>query len=482
MKRSPWLGLAALLLLCSITLFFGLGRVPFLGPDEPRYAEIAREMWVNSDYVSPRLAGRLWFEKAPLLYWGQAFFYSIFGPTELAARLPSAFGALLAVLMLWGAARRAFGERGAFYVGVVAATQVPFIAFSHGGSTDMPLCAMLAGAIVCLWHSRQSEKTSFGWLLGSAAFTAGAMLAKGLIGPLLVTLVGGAWWLWAKPTVKLKPLQLVAALAVFFAVSATWYWPVWATHGSVFYEEFFVNHHFKRYTSNEYNHPQPFYFYLVIGPLATLPWLLWLVGAARQLPKLKPRLDARQSLIALGWAWAIVPIAFFSISGSKLPSYMLPSFPGFAIVIGEALSRGVFLPKSIKPKWAAATGAGLMSLVVLYAFLVYAPAREEKLSTKALCLRVAQKMAPGEKATLFRLPKDYDPVFYLEGRMVVGTGKRDIFYAQEVAEFVPMLKDGSLLVFANNREASLLEESSLFQATFLDRDDKLSVFRLRKRS
>jgi 4-amino-4-deoxy-L-arabinose transferase-like glycosyltransferase len=68
--------LFALLVLASVTLFFGLGRLALVGPDEPRYSQIAREMWISGDYVSPRLAGRLWLEKAPLLYWGQAFFYS----------------------------------------------------------------------------------------------------------------------------------------------------------------------------------------------------------------------------------------------------------------------------------------------------------------------------------------------------------------------------------------------------------------------
>jgi 4-amino-4-deoxy-L-arabinose transferase-like glycosyltransferase len=485
MKRSPWPSLFILLGVCAVTLFFGLGRVAFQGPDEPRYAEIAREMWASSDYVSPRLAGRLWLEKAPLLYWGQAFCYSLVGVGELAARLPSAFGALFAVLMLWGAARRGFGERAAFYVGIVAATILPVIVFAHAASTDMPLCATLSGAIVCLWRSTQSEKHKLGWTLGAAACAAGAMLAKGLIGPLLLTLIGGIWWLWARPissrTGAQKLMTAVAALAVFCAVSATWYWPVWARHGSFFFEEFIVNQHFKRYTSNEYNHPQRFYFYLWLAPLCTLPWLPWLVAALRGLPTLRPRLDARSSLLALGWVWALVPIAFFSISGSKLPSYILPSFPGFAIVIGEALSRGVFVPCSWKPKWVAAGGTALMGCIVLFAFTVYAPANAEKKSTKALCLRTFAQMKPGELATLLRLPKDYDPVFYLQGRMVVGQGKRDIFFAQQPEELVPLLQKGSVLVFVNNDKTELLEKNSAFTAHFLDRDQKLSVYRLTRR-
>jgi 4-amino-4-deoxy-L-arabinose transferase-like glycosyltransferase len=485
MKRISSLHLGVLLFICSLTLFFGLGRIAFVGPDEPRYAEIAREMWVHSDYVSPRLAGKLWLEKAPLLYWGQALFYSILGVNELAARLPSACGALFVVLSVWATSRRGLGQRSAFYVGVVASTMIAIVVFAHAGSTDMTLCTTLCGALVCLWRATQSEKRGLLWMLGAGAFAGGSMLAKGLIGPLLIALIFGLWCLWARPAIKGTKAQKFAAagasLVVFFAVSATWYAPIWLKYGEFFWTEFFVNQHFKRFTSNEYNHPQPFYFYLVIAPLCTLPWMLWFFAALRDLPTLKPRLNQRDSLLAFAWVWALVPIAFFSLSGSKLPSYILPSFPALAILVGEALSRGIFLPRAWKPKWVAAGGTAFIIAFSLVAFLIYAPRNEEKLSTRTLCLQVAKQMKPGELATLLRLPKDYEPVFYLQGRMVTGQGKRDIFFAQDVSELVPLLQKGSLIVFANHREAPLLENNPSFTQQFIAKDRKLTAYRLTKR-
>lgn len=485
---TPLRAFFILLLLGSLTLFFGAGRVPLLGADEPRYAEIAREMWVSGDYIVPRLAGKIWLEKAPLLYWGQAFFYSFLGANELAARLPSAFGAFFLTLGLWATARRILGERSGLYIAAVAASMLAIIVFAHGASTDMTLCAMLGGAMLCLWQASQSPRAAR-WILATAAFTAGAMLAKGLIGPLLVVLVSGIWCAWARPRFavppRLLPLVLLAAVLLFFAVSAIWYWPVWATVGRYFWEEFFVHHHFKRYTTNEYNHPQPFYFFFFIALIGALPWTAWLFPAALGIRGLRPRTDKRDALLAFAWVWALVPIAFFSLSGSKLPSYILPSFPALAIIAGEGLARGVLLPRGVKPKWVLLGGASLMALVVVIAFAFYGPRHEEKLSTRALCLQVLTQMKPGEKATFYDLSKDYDPVFYLQGRVIpgpgLGVGKRDIYYAQKPAELVPLLKNGSLIVFTRPQDAIMLESNATFSAQLLGEQPKVRAYRLKLR-
>src|SRR5262245_56074820 len=93
--------LTALLVVCGVSFFVGLGRLSFIGSEEPRYAEVAREMDVTGDYVSPRICGQLLFEKPVLLYWAEAASYHIFGVNEFAARIPSAFAALLSVLLVF---------------------------------------------------------------------------------------------------------------------------------------------------------------------------------------------------------------------------------------------------------------------------------------------------------------------------------------------------------------------------------------------
>jgi 4-amino-4-deoxy-L-arabinose transferase-like glycosyltransferase len=251
-------------------------------------------------------------------------------------------------------------------VAIAAASTFGIIVFAHGASTDMTLCATLGGALLCLWRASGSEKHGVGWALGAAAFSGGAMLAKGLIGPLLVVLIGGIWWIWARPvshsSMSRRLITFGAALGVFGLVSAIWYAPVWARHGDFFWQEFFVNHHFKRFTSNEYKHPQEWYFFLLS---------LWWAPCRGRCGFFPPRVPFRdcglaptpRRLSCFRLGVGAVPIAFFSISESKLPSYILPSFPALAIVAAEALARGALLPRTLKPKWVLLSGAGFMALV-----------------------------------------------------------------------------------------------------------------------
>ena len=116
--------LTGLLVLCGLTFGFGLGRLSLLGPEEPRYAEVAREMFVTGDYVSPRMCGHLLFEKPVLLYWGEAGAYHLFGINEFAARLPSALGAALCVLFLYYSIASTVSRRLAFIASGVLATTI----------------------------------------------------------------------------------------------------------------------------------------------------------------------------------------------------------------------------------------------------------------------------------------------------------------------------------------------------------------------
>ncbi|MCA1635980.1 MAG: hypothetical protein LC802_20380 [Acidobacteria bacterium] len=123
-------------------------------------------------------------------------------------------------------------------------------------------------------------------------------------------------------------------------VAAVWYAPVIARHGHTFVDEFFVQHHFARYLSNKYHHPQPFYFYVPIMALLALPWTAFLAGGMASLRELNWRAeDAPSKLRVLAFAWLVVPVLFFSLSGSKLPGYVLPAVPGAALLAAERVLR-----------------------------------------------------------------------------------------------------------------------------------------------
>src|SRR2546423_6430597 len=139
-----------------VTFFFGLGRLALLGPDEPRYAEIAREMFVSGDWISPRLCGCLWFEKPALVYWMSGLGYRLFGVNELAARLPIATPATLTLLLVYFVTRRLASPRAAFIMALVLATCGMFIGYGRVTSPDMPLTAALTAALLAGFMGTQA--------------------------------------------------------------------------------------------------------------------------------------------------------------------------------------------------------------------------------------------------------------------------------------------------------------------------------------
>ena len=138
---------AALAGLCYILFFHELGGIGFLGPDEPRYAGVAREMYLSGDYITPRLLGQNWFEKPVLMYWGAALGYAIFGIGETGARLPSAVGATLSVFLIYWAGRRLFARGIGMSAAVILATSIGFFGLARAASTDMLLTAALTAAL-----------------------------------------------------------------------------------------------------------------------------------------------------------------------------------------------------------------------------------------------------------------------------------------------------------------------------------------------
>lgn len=343
-ERYGWLTLVAL---CAVIFFYGLGRLPFLGPDEPRYAQVAREMYESGDWITPRLAGLHWFEKPALTYWLAAAGYSLFGVSEWAARLGVALLASGGVFLLYWFGRRAQSVRFGYLSAATLATCGLWTGFARGATFDLPLsvCIELALVSFFVWtqqadaeKARRSDKL---WWLFCAALGL-AVLAKGLVGIVLPVAIAGSYLLltW-RVTLVLKPRLLIWGTLLLVAVAALWYGPMLARHGSEFVDEFIIRHHFQRYTSNKYKHPQPFYFFLLVVLAGTFPWMPFLLAGAQRAVQNGRLLvtDAAQRLTLFLWLWVLVPLLFFSFSGSKLPGYILPVFPAVALLIGLELER-----------------------------------------------------------------------------------------------------------------------------------------------
>ncbi|MDQ1410600.1 MAG: hypothetical protein QOJ41_2335 [Acidobacteriaceae bacterium] len=363
--------------LILLTLYVGyfshLGAFGFIGPDEPRYAWIARDMAESGDWITPRLYGKPWFEKPVFYYWSAALCFKLFGVKEASARLPSALCALLATLALAWLALRRGGWRKARWVLLLLPSTVGMIGFSHAAATDMPFSAMLSVAMICAAVAlglvpgdfsekplsadavppaellgekrdgesvlRQTKKSVYLSLALFGFFLGLAVLAKG---PAALILAGGAIFLWVTFTKRWgEALRLFhpIGMAAFFLTCLPWY-VLCARRNPDFLRVFIIEHNFKRYLTPEFQHIQPFWYYLPISIIALLPWIFWLVCFALGEWKKGEGGFQRAQILFLA-AWGVFPILFFSLSKSKLPGYILPAVFPLGFLISLAVTRGL---------------------------------------------------------------------------------------------------------------------------------------------
>jgi len=377
-----------LLFLAIVAIYFlGLGHLPFVGPDEPRYAEVAREMFLRHDWVTPTLGGHIWFEKPALLYWMMIASFKLFGVTEWSARLPGALCGLLTIAAVFVVGRRMErddkGFQGyAFWSVLAAATMIGLVGFSRAASFDIVLTMTTAWTLAFYFlYDLADGRTGDGeprrrFLIGFYAFIGLSLLAKGLVGIVIPAGVLGLYHLFQRRLPARKTLiSVVWGLPLVMIVAAIWYAPVISRHGWLFIDQFFIQHHFARYVSNKYHHAQPIYYYLIIVPLLALPWTIFLFDGLLQCKSwwrskttAPNRLDEPLNrLMVFCFAWLLFPLIFFSFSGSKLPGYVLPLLPAAAFLA----SRQLWRVGADSKRWPLRMTAALFLLFAMGA-LVYA--------------------------------------------------------------------------------------------------------------
>ena len=369
-----------------VSLFANLGAVGLLGPDEPRYAWIARAMAETGDWVTPRLWGAPWFEKPVLYYWAAAIGFRMHLPPEWAARLPSAIAALVAAKAIAWFARRHYAAAEdsiaspTLLAPVIFATSVAAIAFARAATPDMLFSAAITLAMVFAANLlRQSgalripdqprteiHNSNLPMLLLWGASLGLGVLAKG---PAAVILAGGAVGIWAIATSNWRAAIRLAhpvAIAAFSVVALPWY-ALCARRNPDFLHIFIFQHNFERYLTPLFQHQQPFWFFGPITILALLPWSALLIAAVTEALRLWREKSWKNSPGFFVACWAVFPIVFFSFSQSKLPSYILPAVPALALVI--AISAGRAFQRSRANAIILSAGVGLVWIVLAAIFL-----------------------------------------------------------------------------------------------------------------
>jgi 4-amino-4-deoxy-L-arabinose transferase-like glycosyltransferase len=352
---------AAVLWMCYFSHLNALGLV---GPDEPRYAAVAREMAATRDWVTPRLYGKPWFEKPILYYWAAAAAFRVFGVSEFSARLPSALAAAMATLALGWLAWRCYGTGTAMATLLILPTSVAMVGFARGATPDMLFTAALTLALVCaaraLLFAAETHEIKL-WLLAFGAALGAATLAKG---PAAVALAGSSVALWAlvsrrwRDAFRLMHPWAIVAFAVF---ALPWY-VLCALRNPDFVRVFLIAHNIERYLTPVFQHEQPFWFFGPVLLAAVVPWTILLVGVGRDTVRLWREKRWRDSRALFFACWVIAPVLFFSLSRSKLPGYVLPVVPALALLIARSITRAIE-EKHPVARWLLA-GVGITSMAL----------------------------------------------------------------------------------------------------------------------
>jgi hypothetical protein len=331
-------GGVAVALLAGILLFWNLGGYALWDPDEGRHAEVARELFAATDWrgwIVPSLNFRPYYDKPILFYWLVGGAYGVFGVDELAARLVPAVAALGTVLAVYAWAASVWGVRAGLATGGVLVTAGEFVALGRYANLDMLLTLWLTLGLLAVhrWSVRAAADRPAS-LAPAAACAALGMLTKGLVAPVLIGGIGLAYLAVSGQLPLLRRARVVRCMGIFVAIAGPWYLAV-AVLDPEYLREFFGRHHFQRYFQGaRYLHPGPIYYYAPMLLLCFLPWSVLLPATVRELA----RGEHRGAAVRFCLCWVLGVLLFFSFSRGKLGTYILPSLPALALLVGRYVS------------------------------------------------------------------------------------------------------------------------------------------------
>jgi 4-amino-4-deoxy-L-arabinose transferase-like glycosyltransferase len=331
---------------CGFLFFYGLGAFGLLGADEPRYAQVAREMLDRSDWVTPTLQGKAWLEKPVLYYWQAMLSFRLArGVSDQAARLPAAFDAALLIAAIYFFLRR-FRPGSELDGALITASCAGMIGFARAAATDMPLAAAFAIALLAWYEWYKSGQRVY--LAAFYIALALGTLAKGPVAPALAAVILFLFVAVKRDWRAIPRTLWVPGIALYLAVMLPWTIAV-QLRNPEFFRVFILEHNLARFSQDVYHHRQPFWFYVPVFLLAMMPWTVVLIAAVVERARLiwaegKESFSSAEDSWPLFLAiWMLVPVLFFSASQSKLPGYILPAVPAGALLVAEYLAtrRGV---------------------------------------------------------------------------------------------------------------------------------------------
>jgi 4-amino-4-deoxy-L-arabinose transferase-like glycosyltransferase len=457
---QKWAQIILLLVFCFVIYFVNLGRWDLWNPDEPRYAEVAKEMVKGGDWVLMHYNGANYGNKPPLFFWVIALSSYLWqGFTSFSVRFPSALFGTLTVLLTFLLGKDLYSSRTGFLSGLILATSVEFAYISTRADTDSTLTFFTTASLFCFlrWYQHRPphlsplpigeregvrggliEKGSrrnlliYGFYFGMALAT----LVKGPVGfilPLLVSLV----YLAAQRDWKgIKGMRLLPGMLLMIAIVLAWYAPAVWKGGKDFLNQTLMVHTIDRFAAG-WSKVRPFYYYLYNFPADFMPWVLFL-PAALIYGFSREAFEKRKEFLFL-FVWFVVILLFFSVSKGKRPLYLLPLYPATSLMIGKLWDDFISVRmERFRHEWISFPLYGFMGLILIAGSAIpwipwmvsrKFPAYLSYLPHFSYLFPLALLMVGGSLAmfVLYRF-KNYGAVLFL----IIGIMAAGFFYASRV--------------------------------------------------
>jgi len=370
---------AVIILVSGIIIFIlGLGSTGLVDETPPLFAAAARAMSESGDWITPKVNGMFRFDKPPLIYWLMGFFYSLpkreiwdsYG--TISARLPSALGSLFLMLMI-GDTLFCWPQKSGrqFLTPIVAslafALSPLIIIWSRTAVSDALLTGNLGISLLLFWRRMASENND--QCISAWVFLGFAILTKGPVAFVLALLTITSFLFiqedWKTLLSKINPKK---GFLITTLISIPWYILELIKEGKPFWDNFFGYHNFQRYTSVVNNHAEPFWFFLYIMILASLPFTPFLYHGIFKafkdfLRSSKESCNITDTLYTYSLCWLTSVLIFFSLSATKLPSYWLPAIPAAALLTSNSFISLKNINKSYVFFW-------IFNILVLFGFSV----------------------------------------------------------------------------------------------------------------
>jgi 4-amino-4-deoxy-L-arabinose transferase-like glycosyltransferase len=381
---QKWVQIAILIGFCIILYFVNLGRWDLWSPDEPRYAQVAREMVNRGDWILMHYNGKTYPDKPPLFFWLIAFSSFLWqGFSSFSVRFPAAFFGTLTVILTFFLGKTLYSSRTGFLSGLILATSLEFSYLSTRANIDTTLTFFTTASLLCFfqWYRgaqdkaknvRKAEvevnveekaKTGNLWIYGFYIGMALATLAKGPVGFILPLSVGLIYLIFQKDWGVMRRMRLLSGMALFLMIVLLWYLPALFEGGEDYLQATLFRHTIDRYAQG-WSKGRPIYYYLYNFPIDFLPWIFF-VPAAVAYGFSREKVEKRGEFLFL-FMWFALIFIFFSLSRGKRGVYFLPLYPAVSLMVGKLWDDFISTPMDhFRNAWISIPLYGLIGVTLV---------------------------------------------------------------------------------------------------------------------